>query len=56
MSKIVIQILNALFRSLFISIVMFIIGLSVITGEFPPKLERLEKTYESLQQMAQLSN
>lgn len=54
MVQVIGKVLGALLRSLFVSIVMFVIGFSVISGEFPPNFKRLEKTYESLQQMSQL--
>lgn len=49
------KIAGSILRSLFISIVMFIIVFSVITGEFPPNFKRVTNTFKSLQQMTQLS-
>ncbi|WP_374029722.1 hypothetical protein [Bdellovibrio bacteriovorus] len=49
------KIAGSILRSLFISIVMFVVVFSVITGEFPPRFSRLKNTYHNLQQMAQLS-
>ncbi|MEK2644439.1 hypothetical protein [Bdellovibrio sp. BCCA] len=49
------KIAGSILRSLFISIVMFVIVFSVVTGEFPPNFGRIKKTYASLQQMTQLS-
>lgn len=55
MSATIAKILGSVLRSLFISIVMLVIALSVITGQFPPDLERLQKTYTSVQELAQIS-
>jgi len=49
------KVAGSILRSLFISIVMFVVVFSVITGEFPPDFSRIKKGYQSLQQMAQLS-
>ncbi len=49
------EILGSVVRSLFISIVMFVIAFSIITGEFPPDFGKIPKIYESLQQMTALS-
>lgn len=49
------KIAGSILRSLFISIVMFVVVFSVITGEFPPDFGRIKKTYSNLQQMTQLS-
>ncbi|WP_373999000.1 hypothetical protein [Bdellovibrio bacteriovorus] len=49
------KIAGSVLRSLFISIVMFIIVFSVITGEFPPNFKRVTNTFKNLQQMTQLS-
>lgn len=53
------KILSTLVSSLFVSGVMFIIGLSVITRQFPPDFGQLQSSYESitkLKAMGQSSN
>ncbi|KYG67371.1 hypothetical protein AZI86_10280 [Bdellovibrio bacteriovorus] len=56
MTATIAKILGSILRSMFISIVMLVIALSVITGQFPPDFEKLQKTYSSVQELAQLSN
>lgn len=34
---------------------MLVVALSIITGQFPPDLERLQRSYSSLQEMTTLS-
>lgn len=41
------KIVGSILRSLFISIVMFVIAFSVITGEFPPNFGRIAEMYSS---------
>lgn len=55
MSTTIAKILGSVLRSLFISLVMLLIALSVITGQFPPDFDRLQKTYTSLQELTKLS-
>lgn len=47
--------LGSLIRSIFISAVMFLIVLSVLTGDFPPNMEKIKNTYAGLQKMSELS-
>ncbi|UXR64674.1 hypothetical protein EZJ49_00195 [Bdellovibrio bacteriovorus] len=49
------KILGSILRSLFVSVVMFVIVFSVITREFPPNFSKLQNSWQSLQKMAQLS-
>ncbi|MNL27703.1 hypothetical protein D3C87_1493100 [compost metagenome] len=46
------KILSTLVSSLFVSGVMFIIGLSVITRQFPPDFGQLQSSYESITQLS----
>lgn len=49
------KVLSSILRSTLISIVMFLVVFSIITGEFPPNLGRIKIAYQSLQRMTQLS-
>lgn len=55
MLEVLAKALSSILRSLFVSLMMFIIGYSVITGEFPPNFSRLKTTFQNLQEMTQLS-
>lgn len=46
---------GALLRSLFVSLVMLVIGYSVITGEFPPNFSKAKTSWQNLQEMSRLS-
>ena len=48
------KILSTLVSSLFVSGVMFIIGLSVITRQFPPDFGQIQSSYESITQLSAL--
>ncbi|MFS4460994.1 hypothetical protein [Bdellovibrio sp. HCB2-146] len=52
MKELVGKILSTLVSSLFVSGVMFIIGLSVITRQFPPDFGQLQSSYESITQLS----
>lgn len=54
--KSVFRILGVLLRSTFISIVMFLIAFSVVTGEFPPNFGKIKKAYQGMQQLSRLSS
>lgn len=49
------KVLGSILRSLFFSIIMFVVVYSVITGEFPPNFARIKTSYQGLQKMAHLS-
>lgn len=49
------KILGSLVRSIFISAVMFLIVLSLLTGEFPPNIDKIRNTFAGLQKMSELS-
>ncbi|MFV8256194.1 hypothetical protein ACNQKP_00230 [Bdellovibrio bacteriovorus] len=55
MKSVLVKVIGSILRSLFISIVMFVIVFSVITREFPPNFGKLQGSWQNLQQMAQLS-
>lgn len=52
MKQFVGKILSTLVSSLFVSGVMFIIGLSVITRQFPPDFGQIQSSYESITQLS----
>lgn len=47
-------IVGFLLRSLFTSFLMFIMVISLVSGEFPPDLKAVRKTFSSLSEMAQV--
>lgn len=49
------KVVGSILRSLFISIIMFVVVFSVITREFPPNFGKLQNSWQNLQQMAALS-
>lgn len=55
MKSVLVKVVGSILRSLFVSIVMFVIVFSVITREFPPNFAKLQGSWQNLQQMAQLS-
>lgn len=55
MKTVLVKVVGSILRSLFVSIVMFVIVFSVITREFPPNFAKLQGSWQNLQQMAQLS-
>lgn len=54
------KVLGSLIRSTFVSMVMFLVALSVITKTFPPDFSQLSKAYDGLQALnraaGQISN
>lgn len=48
------KVIGSILRSLFVSIVMFVIVLSVMTGQFPPDFGRLRVTFQSMQDLVAL--
>ncbi|MDG0816766.1 hypothetical protein [Bdellovibrio svalbardensis] len=49
------KIANSILTSLIVSIVLFVAGYSVLTGEFPPNLAKLKKSYQNLHKVTQIS-
>lgn len=49
------KIINSILTSLIVSIVLFVAGYSLLSGEFPPNFARLKKSYQSLHKVAQIS-
>lgn len=54
MREALVKVLGSILRSLFISILMLVITLSIVTGKFPPDFGRLKSTWQSLQQIARV--
>lgn len=55
MFKSVLRILGVLLRSTFVSLVMFLVTFSVITGEFPPNFSKIKKAFQGMQELSQMS-
>lgn len=49
------KILSSLVRSLFVSAVMLLIALSLLTGEFPPSFGKLQNMFAGLQKISDLN-
>ena len=49
------KILSSLVRSLFVSAVMLLIALSLLTGEFPPSLGKIQNMFAGLQRISDLN-
>lgn len=50
------KILSSLVRSLFVSAVMLLIALSILTGEFPPSIGKLQNMFAGLQKISDLNS
>lgn len=49
------KIISSVISSLLVSIILFLVTYSFMTGEFPPNLARLKKGYQNLHEMAKVS-
>ncbi len=49
------RIINSILTSLIVSIVLFVAGYSLLTGEFPPNLANLKKSYQNLHKITQMT-
>lgn len=49
------KIINSVLSSLIVSIILFVGMYSLMTGEFPPNLARLKKSYSNLHEITRIS-
>lgn len=55
MKELLLKFLGSVIRSLFISAILFVVGFSAVTGEFPPNFKRIPLMFEQVQKLTQVS-
>lgn len=56
MIRFLVDLLKAILRSVIISVVLFVITYSLITKEFPPKWDKVKKSWSQLQRLSEMSH
>lgn len=55
MKDLALKVAGSILRSLFVSIIFFVVGFSLVTGEFPPDFKRIPRLMDQVQKLAQVS-
>lgn len=55
MKDLALKVVGSVLRSLLVSIILFVVGFSLVTGEFPPDFKRIPRLMDQVQKLAQVS-
>lgn len=55
MKDFLLKILGSLVRSIVVSVILFVAGVSLVTGEFPPDFSKIKNSLQQVQQMTTVS-
>lgn len=55
MKELALKVFGSIIRSILVSAIMFVVGFSLITGEFPPDFNRIPRMMDQVQKLTQVS-
>ncbi len=55
MKDLALKVAGSVLRSLLVSTIFFVVGFSLVTGEFPPDFKRIPRLMDQVQRLAQVS-